>query len=248
MKKIWSLILFMFLCLAPLFLACSSSDSPSPSSPANSNAKNKIMPLGASRVDGDRPAYESYRYELWKRLTDGGYDFDFVGTRMDGSSYPAHNGQTFDVDHEGRGGITSGGILSEINSWLNELGSSPDIVLFSSPGGNDGIDVYEQTKLNINAIIDALQANNPNVTIFLELPAPPLVSEQTSEFLSYYNQALADLPVLAAAQTTATSRVIPIDMKTGFIDAYLADDVHYNEAGAMFIANKYYEELVKVLQ
>lgn len=36
---------------------------------------NKIMPLGASRVQGFSPWFESYRYELWKDLIDGGWEF-----------------------------------------------------------------------------------------------------------------------------------------------------------------------------
>jgi lysophospholipase L1-like esterase len=213
-----------------------------------SGVVNKIMPLGASRVAGARPIYESYRYDLWKLLIDGNYNFDFIGTETDPGNYPMYNGQSFDTNHEGRGGITSGGILAELEMWLGDLGTKPDIVLFSSPGGNDGAGVLDQTELNIKAIIDILQTNNPNVTIFLELPAPPMTSQQTPEFLAYYNDALQRLPQIAAEKTTATSSVLTIDMKTNFIDAYLADDVHYNEAGANFIANRYYDVLTSILQ
>ena len=236
------------LVLSLFFCSCSSNDESLPLGNNNPNSSiNKIMPLGASRVDGARPLYESYRYELWKQLIDGGYSFDFVGTRTDNASYPDYSGMSFDRNHEGRGGINSTEIRASINQWLSD-GIVPDIVLFSSPGGNDGIDVYPQTVDNINAIIDILQSTNPNVTIFLELPAPPLTSEQTPEFLNYYNQALQDLPVLAQQQTTASSKVFTIDMKTGFTDSFLADDVHYNEAGAQFIANKYYNRLIDILQ
>ncbi len=227
-------------------LSCSSDENNSPTQqPGNGT---KIMPLGASRVEGARPEYESYRYELWKLLVDGGYEFDFIGTEIDNASYPDYNGLSFDVNHEGRGGISSGGILEEINIWLSNLGSVPDIVLFSSPGGNDGIDNYTQTISNINAIIDILQEVNPNVTIYLELTAPPLSSLQTQEFLDYYNQAIQDIPIIAQQQTTSTSNVLTVDMMTGFNDSFLADDVHYNTAGASFIANRYYDLLKNILQ
>ena len=39
-----------------------------------STSKNKILPLGASRVEGARPDFESYRYELWKLLEEGGWE------------------------------------------------------------------------------------------------------------------------------------------------------------------------------
>ncbi|MEM6686404.1 MAG: hypothetical protein AAF617_11530 [Bacteroidota bacterium] len=207
-----------------------------------------IMPLGASRVAGARPLYESYRYELWKLLIDGNYNFDFIGTETDPADYPMHNGQSFDKNHEGRGGISSGGILAELEIWLNDLTQVPDIVLFSSPGGNDGFTDLEQTVANVNAIIDIFQARNPNVTIFLELPAPALSSEQTPEFLAFYNMALQRIPQIAAAKTTATSSVLTVDMSTNFTDAYLADDVHYSEAGARFISSRYLDVLAPILQ
>lgn len=249
-KKIISFIIVVTITV--IFIACSSDDNGSttnPTTPTNpSGNMTKIMPLGASRVAGARPLYESYRYELWKLLLDGNYNFDFIGTETDPADYPLYNDQSFDRDHEGRGGISSGGILAELEIWLNDLANVPDIVLFSSPGGNDGFTNLNQTVSNINAIIDIFQARNPNVTIFLELPAPALTSEQTPEFLAFYNQALATLPQVAMNKTTTTSSVLTVDMSTNFIDAYLADDVHYSEAGAVFIANRYLEVLMPLLQ
>lgn len=239
---------FAVVFLVYFFGACSDDNDSNPVMDAPNSSLNKIMPLGASRVAGARPEYESYRYDLWKLLVDSGYEFDFIGTETDDASYPDYKGQMFDVDHEGRGGITSGGILEEIELWLNDLGAKPDIVLFSSPGGNDGIDDYEQTLSNINAIIDVLQANNPNVIIFLELPAPPLSTEQTPEFVAFYNQALQDIPLIAQQQTTSISKVLTVDMSTGFKDSFLADDVHYNLAGGSFIASRYFAVIKDVLQ
>ena len=94
---------------------------------------NKIMPLGASRVQGDRPNYESFRFELWKALVEDGWTFDFIGTQSDAAFYPAFEGENFDADHEGRSGWTSGFILNGLDIWLDQTGA-PDIVLFSSPG------------------------------------------------------------------------------------------------------------------
>ena len=249
MKKVKKVLTLMVLgSLLPTLMLCSSDDegTMNTNNPPSSS-KNKIMPLGASRVAGARPEYESYRYELWKLLVENDVEFDFVGTETDNAIYPDFNGQSFDRDHEGRGGISSGGILAEIDLWLNDLGTAPDIVLFSSPGGNDGIDQLQQSVSNINAIIDILQAANPNVIVYLELPAPPLVSEQTTEFVAYYNNALQLLATVAEEQTSTTSQVLTIDMSTGFNDSFLADDVHYNEAGAQFIANRYFETLQNIL-
>ncbi|MEL6143702.1 MAG: SGNH/GDSL hydrolase family protein [Bacteroidota bacterium] len=234
--------------LASFAVGCNSNDSPPPT--PSGDIVNKIMPLGASRVAGAPPEYYSYRYGLWKLLLDGGYQVDFVGNEQDNYPYPPHNGQNFDVDHEGRGGADSEGVLSELRMTLSQLSAPPDIVLFSSPGGNDGIDNYAQTLININDIIDELQMSNPNVTVFLELPAPPQTSQQTPEFSAFYDQALVDLATIAQQQTSNTSQVLTVDMTVaaGFNDSFLADDVHYNEAGAVFIANRYFEALAPVLQ
>jgi hypothetical protein len=44
-----------------------------------SSSINKIMPLGASRVAGNSPIHESFRYKLWKDLTENNWTFDSIG-------------------------------------------------------------------------------------------------------------------------------------------------------------------------
>ena len=232
----------------PLFMfkACDKHDDTTPK--PQSTQINKILPLGASRVEGARPEFESYRYELWKDLKENNWTFDFIGTQSDNSIYPAFNNDNFDLDHEGRGGWTSGEILSGLNGWLSQTGS-PDIVLFSSPGGNDilnGQD-YNATISNINAIIDALQAHNSNVTIIIEQPAQGRSDFMTIQLTNAFNQLRQDVMTIATNQTSTSSQVIPVDMFTGFNDTHLSDEVHYNEAGAEFIASRYYDVLINVL-
>ncbi len=212
-------------------------------------SSNKVLPLGASRVEGARPEFESYRYELWKSLVDDGWDIDFIGSRCDGAAYPEHAGLSFDVNHEGRGGWTSGQIREGIEGWLGQTGP-PDVVLFSSPGGNDALLAlpFNDAATNINAIIDLLQANNPNVTILIEQLAPARSDQVSPELSTYFNQLQQEVIEIAAQQTDSASEVIVVDMFTGFTDALLADEVHYNEAGGKFIADRYYEVLVNVLE
>lgn len=239
--------LFFFIC-ALCLLTCED-EIVEPNNPNPNPSLNKIMPLGASRVEGARPVFESYRYELWKRLVEGGWEFDYIGTMEDEASYPSFQGSNFDDDHEGRGGWTSGEILDGLSDWLNQTGA-PDIVLFSSPGGNDALQAlpYDEALNNINQIIDILQAANPNITIIIEQMAPARSDEMTPALTAFFEQSQQDIPVLAQAQTTTTSMVIPVNMYTGFNDSLLADPVHYNEAGAGFIAERYYEQLVQVLR
>jgi hypothetical protein len=102
-----------------MFNACDKDDETTLKS--QSTSINKILPLGASRVEGARPEYESFRYELWKDLIDGGWTFDYIGTQSDNASYPPFDNETFDIDHEGRGGWTSGQISDGLNDWLKEV-------------------------------------------------------------------------------------------------------------------------------
>lgn len=230
-----------------LIASCSKDDDISTN--PQSNSINKILPLGASRVEGARPAYESFRYELWKDLVENNWTFDFIGTQSDNASYPPFDNETFDTDHEGRGGWTSGQILDELNSWLSETGS-PDIVLLSSPGGNDALQglPYENAVDNINSIVDILQTDNPDVTIIIEQMAPGRTDVMTSDLTSYFDQMKQEVLNIATNQSTSTSQVIAVDMFTGFNDSLLADEVHYNETGAEFIATRYYNVLENILE
>ncbi len=236
-----------FIILLFLFNACNKNDDIT-SNPQSSSI-NKIMPLGASRVEGARPQYESFRYELWKGLKENDWKFDFIGTQSDDAYYPVFESINFDKDHEGRGGWTSGEILNELDDWLNQTGP-PDIVLLSSPGGNDALQglSYSQAVSNINAIIDILQADNPNIIIIIEQMAPVRSDIMTPELTDFIEQIQSEVLSIAAGQTTETSQVTTVDMFTGFNDGLLADDVHYNEAGAKFIANRYYNVLINILE
>lgn len=240
--------LALFACL--LFLTSCDEDTVTPTgtNPPTSNSKNIIMPLGASRVEGARPVFESYRFELWKLLIDGGFDFDYIGTQEDESNYPEYANSTFDADHEGRGGWTSGQILNGIEGWINAAGV-PDIVLFSSPGGNDGLEgmSFSEAISNVNAVIDIIQLANPNVTIVIEQMAPGHSDVMTPELTDFFLQMQQAVLDIADEQTTSTSRVLTVDMASGFNDSYLADDVHYSVEGAKFIAEKYYSVLTGVL-
>ncbi|MEM7163777.1 MAG: GDSL-type esterase/lipase family protein [Bacteroidota bacterium] len=232
-----------------LLISCEKDEGSIGSENEISTSINKIMPLGASRVEGARPDYESYRYELWKMLKDGGWTFDFIGTLDDEAAYPDYNGQSFDEDHEGRGGWTSGQIASGISTWFEQTGA-PDIVLFSSPGGNDGLQnlSFDEALVNINSTIDYIQSANPNVTIIIEQLAPAHSDIMTQDLMNYLSQMQEAVTAIANAQTTSSSQVIAIDMFTGFSDDLLADDVHYNGNGAKFIAERYYGVLANVLE
>ena len=239
-----------FLCAAAVILLLPDACRRTTSAPGTQHdSLNKIMPLGASRVAGNRPEYESFRYELWERLVTHGWDVDFIGTRSDGTEYPHETGTRFDGDHQGMRGWTSDQILDELGGWLEATGA-PDIVLFSSPGGNDALEgmPFDDAVANVNAIIDLIQKANPNVTILIEQMAPGATDVMTGDLARFFDRMHQEVSMIASEQTDGSSRVIAVDMFTGFTDDLLADDVHYNEAGAAFIADRYYAVLEGVLE
>ena len=228
-----------------LTTSCSDDDTPTIDSEPSGH---RILPLGASRVQGNTPEYESYRFPLWDMLVDADYEFNFVGTQSDNFSYVNDNNISFDNDHEGYSGYTSSQILELLPNTLNQVGS-PDIVLFSSPGANDILERqnYDSVIVNINRIIDVLQEDNPNVVIIIEQLAPGS-SFITNLAGNLFNQIHEDIGLIAQNKTNENSQVIAVDMSDGFSqDDYLADIIHYNEEGAEFIASKYFEILTDYL-
>ena len=230
--------------VALAFLVCISCEKNNQSK----TASNKILPLGASRVQGDPPNYHSYRYKLWKKLVENGWSVDFVGSQIDPKSYALVDNEEFDPNHEGHIGYTSGQILEELDDWMATV-DTPNIVLFSSPGGNDALDFlpYEDAVDNIVAIVQKLQVYNPNVTVVIEEMAP---GNAIAMLLldNYYTRIQSDMDSLVNYLNTPTSNVVSIDMATGFDDDLLADPVHYNQQGASFISARYYDLLITLMQ
>ena len=70
----------------------------------------------------------------------------------------------------------------------------------------------------------------------------------SAEFTNAFNQLRQDVETISLEQTNSQSQVIAIDMFTGFNDNFLADEVHYNQAGAEFIASRYYNILENILE
>lgn len=206
----------------------------------------KILPVGDSRVQGNRPDHESYRFELWKLLLDNDIAFDFVGTKEDLAEYPTHAGNTFDDEHDGTGGATTQSLLLEIDYILSEV--EFDIVLLGI-GGNDldGGESVNNTIENINILIDKLQSKNEDVVIILEQIAPATSSYMTPErsaILQEFNEAIIQV---GDNQTNETSLVVPVNMFSDWKDDYLADSVHYNEQGAKEVAHRYFKTLDTLL-
>ena len=207
----------------------------------------KIMPLGASRVEGNPPDFFSYRYELWKLIIDQGIAFDFVGSQEDNYDYGNYAGQSFDGDHEGHSGAVAAEILNIVEDRQNDL-AQVDITLISSPGGNDALSGGSlPTAVNhIKSIVDLLLQSNPDMIVIIEKMAPghsDFWDQELEDKLKYLHEQIG---LMVAAY--GSDNIMLVDVATGFSDDYLSDDVHYNEAGAQFIADRYYSLLQKLIE
>lgn len=89
---------------------------------------------------------------------------------------------------------------------------------------------------------------NPDIVILIDQLAPGKSSFMTPELTAIFDQAVLDVETIAQAQTNDDSQVIPVNMFEGFEERYLADDIHYNDEGAEFIAQRYYEALQSILE
>ena len=207
-----------------------------------------IMCIGDSRVDGDRPNYESYRYEFWKRLVNSSYRFEFAGGHDDGDQavgYDDYGRQSFDDRHEGIAGDQTTDVLERLNEALEQVGGvGPDIILLGI-GINDLLNgkSVEATIKNVHQIVDRIQEKNPKVTIFIEQIAPGKTTFMTAGLGQQLDQYNTEIAHLATERQTAASKVVAVDMASNWQDAYLADVVHYNVQGAQVVADRYFAAL-----
>ncbi|MEM9680947.1 MAG: GDSL-type esterase/lipase family protein, partial [Bacteroidota bacterium] len=235
------LLTFTLLLVVVLNTGCSNEES-SPLPPVSTN-EIQILPLGDSRVEGNRPDHESYRYELWKLLISENLDIDFLGSQIDNAIYPRFNDTSFDVNHEGMVGDRTFEVLDRVNQLTSTNPSAVGNVVLLGVGGNDlhqGVSPSAAIT-NIITIIDALQEANPDVTILLERIAPGRSDFQASSGLTdAFNTFNSEITIVAGTKTTARSNVLAVDMSGILTDSDYADEIHYNTSGAQKIAQQYF--------
>jgi len=243
---------YSLLLLSVAFIACGDDDSTNsgPCTEAegctlaqNTTATKFLLTPGDSRVEGARPSFEAYRYELWKLFQANGHSVDFIGSQTDQACYPAVDGACFDPQHDATGGFTTPEVLGRLQNTT--YSNTPDFVTLGI-GGNDLLDnrrTPDEAIAVLNQIIDELQTLNDSIVIFLEQIAPGRSDIMTSEFQARFDAYNNQMPELAAAQSTDGQRVIVVDMRPGWSDNLMADEVHYNEAGARLVAERYYSAI-----
>jgi lysophospholipase L1-like esterase len=199
-----------------------------------------ILPLGDSVTSSFAP-HSSYRYWLYHRLVNAGYNFDFVGTQH-GVAGGTPTLTDYDWDHEGHPGWETQDALNNIDSIARA--TQPDIVLIDL-GSNDAEQdiALENTTANLEAIIEHLRAFNPNIVVILAQPTP--YAGQNNKQMSKLRSAIRKV---AKVENQRDSRVVTVNLYGGFsVNKDTFDGMHPDESGEQKIAKHYYDALKKFL-
>ncbi len=218
------------------------------------DATTRIVPLGDSLTHGggdsdDGDVHPTYRYWLWEKLKDNGYDVDFVGS----TTSPSFSGYSFDRGNEGHGGYTIGGIVDgvgeggKLSSWLK--GYKPDIALVVI-GTNDVLwnTPMEMRFKNLGRLVETLRDRNPGVVIFIgKLPPTGSSVRNEGQGLIEFNR---KLPGWASGVSTSASPVRVVDLYSGYdgrADNQASRYIHPDESGEKKIADRFYSAIASYL-
>ncbi len=209
-----------------------------------------VLPLGDSITRGDYDAASpngTWRYYLGQQLAAGGYDVDFVGS----TRFPTYTRFSFDQDHDGHGGYSTGTLLSynqaePLRAWLTAY-NPPDVVLLMI-GTNDALlQVDLDTRLmNLRGIVAELRERSPGATILLAQIIPTADAGRNANQIEPFNRAL---PAIAAELSTPQSPIVVVDQYGGYDGARDngPDGIHPGKTGMQRIAARWYAALAPVL-
>lgn len=149
------------------------------------------------------------------------------------------NGTPCKAINAGLSGETSAGGLSRIDWVLRQ----PVDVFVLELGANDGLRglPLDQTKRNLQAIIDKVKAKNPDVKIVIAgmLVPPNLGPEYTSSFRKIFPE--------LAKKNNATLIPFLLEEVAGYEKLNLSDGIHPNQEGHKIVAGNVYKILTPLL-
>jgi acyl-CoA thioesterase I len=205
--------------------------------PARAAGTLRIMPLGDSITQGNAAWGPTYRYVLWHALADAGLRADFVGS-ITATISGGYQFADFDQQHEGHNGWRVDQINAALPGFLTA--AQPDVLLVHL-GHNDLIQGQSaaSTVDELALLIDLARAARPSISVLLAQPIPCV---EASSFCRAPELAdlSARLPAMIAQKDILASRVLLVDMRTGFSPtADLVDGLHPNAAGDAKLAARW---------
>ena len=198
---------------------------------AESNGGVRVMPLGDSITEGTQVP-GGYRIGLWQRVTNGGYQVDFVGSQFNG---PAGLG---DHDHEGHPGWRIDQIDANITGWLGA--TTPRTVLLHI-GTNDVLQNYNLAgaPTRLSTLIDHITAAAPAADVFVATIIPLSNSNQEAAARTFN----ATIPGIVQGKVNAGKHVHLVDMHAALTTADLTDGIHPTATGYDKMAATWYNAL-----
>ena len=149
------------------------------------------------------------------------------------------NGTPCKTVNAGLSGETSAGGLSRIEWILRQ----PIDVFVLELGANDGLRglPLEQTKKNLQSIIDKVKAKNPNVKIVIAgmMVPPNMGPDYTSSFRKIFPE--------LAKKNSATLIPFLLEDVAGLEELNLEDGIHPNQEGHRIVADNVYKILSPLL-
>ena len=193
----------------------------------------KIMPLGDSITRGWYGSiyYWGYRQPLYVNLTNGGYDFDFVGSQALGS-FP-------DPDHEGHDGWGADQILANLSTYLSA--HTPDIILLHI--GTNDITYGNQDVNEVNDILATIDDYSESATVILAL----IINRNPYNYAT--TQFNEDVNNMALNRIASGDDIIIVDMESAlnYPTDINWDGLHPNDSGYAKMAEVWYNALVDCL-
>jgi lysophospholipase L1-like esterase len=211
----------------------------------------KIMPLGDSITKGTGSVHGwGYREPLYVLLSNDGYNFDFVGSYVNGS-FP-------DPNHEGHYGWRADEILNgrpsdpcagKLEYWLSA--DQPDVVMLHIGTNDISQGSYDANEVNgILNVIDAYEvANNKHVTVILALIINRRIDSPATK-RAWTTQFNSDVNVIAANRIANEDDIIVVNMESALdysIGVDMDDEVHPNDNGYIKMAGVWYAALTGFL-
>lgn len=198
----------------------------------------QVMPLGDSITQAFTET-PSYRWYLWQLLQKAKYDVDFVGSESQpvGGDPPKFD---FDQNHEGHTGVRADELEANMLTWAQQF--RPDVVLLMA-GANDVEQEEDSESIidDLRNIIDTVRSVVPKVTILLAKLGPDSGHDAGINDLNLH------IPELASEKNTSQSRVITVDMNTGFSVSDTLDGVHLTSSGESKMAQRWFNALKPLL-